>query len=242
MPGHVTPDDLAALVAARHQFGTVLVVGLTGSVAAGKSILAGQVAAALAGELRVEVVSTDAWLLPNAVLGARGLTMRKGFPESYDAAGLAALPAALRAGPVTVAGYSHRTYDVDPALARTTGPADIVIIEGLGFADSDQTARGIADAVDFLVYLDADEDDLAHWFIERFMGFWHAAADDPDSFYARFRAMEAPAARGFAGMIWQTINLANLREHIISVRPRADIVVLKHRDHRLSYAAGTTNP
>lgn len=208
--------------------GEVLVVGLTGSVAAGKSTLAKQIADALAGQHRVEVVATDAWLLPNAVLDTRGLTLRKGFPESYDRDALAALPAAIRRGPVTVPGYSHDRYDVDPSLARSIAPPDLLILEGLGFS-----GPGVADHVDVLIYLDADEADLEHWFLNRFMRLWHAAADDPASFYARFRSLDEAAARDFGRMVWQTINLPNLRDHISHAKPRSDIVIGKRRDHAL---------
>lgn len=232
MAAPITADALAARLAAAVAPGTVHVVGLTGSVAAGKSTLAGQIADALAPTHRVAVVSTDAWLLPNAVLDARGLTLRKGYPESYDGEALAALPDAIRRGPVTVPGYSHVIYDVDPALARTIDPPDVLILEGLGFGGA------VADAVDSLVYLDAAEADLEHWFLDRFMGFWHAAADDPASFYTRFRSMDEPGARDFGRMVWQTINLPNLRDHIAPVLARADVVVRKARDHGLVMVRG----
>ncbi|WP_426163517.1 type I pantothenate kinase [Sandarakinorhabdus sp. DWP1-3-1] len=228
----ITAADLAGRLAAAARPGDVHVVGLTGSVAAGKSTLANQIADALAPTHRVEVVSTDGWLLPNAVLDARGLTLKKGCPESYDAAALMALPAAIRRGPVTVPGYSHIIYDVDPALARTIEPPDLLVLEGLGFAGP------VAGAVDTLVYLDAAEADLEHWFLARFMAFWHAAADDPTSFYARFRNMDEAGARDFGRMVWQTINLPNLREHIAPVAARADVLVAKGRDHMLALVRG----
>lgn len=228
----ITAADLAGRLAATATPGAVHVVGLTGSVAAGKSTLAAQVAAALAPTHRVDVVSTDAWLLPNAVIDARGLTLKKGYPESYDAAALAALPVAIRHGPVTVPGYSHIIYDVDPALARTIAPPDILILEGLGFAGP------VAATLDTLVYLDAAEADLEHWFLERFMAFWHAAADDPTSFYVRFRNLDAAAARDFGRMVWQTINLPNLRAHIAPLQAHADLVVAKARDHALALVRG----
>jgi type I pantothenate kinase len=92
----VSPADLAARIAARHRLGETLVVGITGSVAVGKTTLARQIAEALPTDLQVEIVSTDGFLKPNAVLEAQGLSMRKGFPESYDVdamlAALTALP------------------------------------------------------------------------------------------------------------------------------------------------------
>ncbi|MFZ4604820.1 MAG: hypothetical protein ACOYM5_01055 [Caulobacter sp.] len=202
-------------------------VGLTGSVAAGKSTLANALKAALEPGLAVEVVSTDGFLWPNAVLAGRGTLMRKGYPETYDQDGLAAAVAALRAGPAVFPGYSHTIYDIDPALSRTVPPPDILILEGLGLADK-------AAGLDLLVYLDAGEADLEDWFARRFVDFWRAAEHDPASFYARFRAMTEPEAEAFArSMVWGQMNLPNLREHIILARDAADIVVRKRADHSL---------
>lgn len=228
-PRPIDASALAALIAARLPAGRPAVIGLTGSVAAGKSTLAQALAAGFAPPATVAVVGTDAWLLPNAELEARGLALKKGYPESFDAAALAALPAALRAGPVTIPGYSHRVYDVDPALARRLDPPDVLILEGLGFA-----GPGIADHVDMLVYLDAAADDLEHWFLARFMAYWYAAADDPTSFYVRFRSLTVAEAEAFGRMVWATINKPNLDDHIVQARDRADIVIGKARNHSLT--------
>lgn len=234
MTGRATsPEALAGLIAAAHRPGTVRVVGLTGSVAAGKSTLAAQIAGALGAALRVEQVATDGFLLPNAVLEARGLLLRKGFPESYDVSALRDTLHAARAGAVRIPGYSHSLYDIDPALGRTIDRPDILLVEGLGFAP-DAGGETAADALDSLLYLDAAEADLEHWFLERFMRLWHAAATDPASFYNNFRHMDEAQARAFARTaVWEGINLPNLRDHISTVQPRADILVRKSRDHRL---------
>ncbi|MDO9222195.1 MAG: hypothetical protein Q7U20_00610 [Caulobacter sp.] len=204
-----------------------MVVGVTGSVAAGKSTLCGALKAALEPALRVEVVSTDGFLWPNAVLAERGTLMRKGYPETYDMDGLAAALRGLREGPVAVPGYSHVIYDVDPALGREITPPDILILEGLGLSPRPA-------GLDLLVYLDAGEADLEDWFARRFMDFWRAAEHDPALFYARFRGMSGPEADAFArSMVWGRMNLPNLREHIILARDEADIVVRKQADHGL---------
>lgn len=203
------------------------VVGLTGSVAAGKSTLATALKTALEPTLTVEVVSTDGFLWPNAVLSGRGTLMRKGYPETYDQDGLRTALTALRAGPAVFPGYSHVIYDIDPALSRTVAPPDILILEGLGLADK-------AAGLDLLVYLDADEANLEDWFARRFVDFWRAAEHDPTSFYARFRGMTEAEAGAFArGVVWQQMNLPNLREHIILARDAADVVVRKQADHGL---------
>lgn len=205
----------------------VLVAGVTGSVAAGKSTLCAALKAALEPGLRVEVIATDGFLWPNAVLAGRGLLMRKGYPETYDMEGLAKALSGLRQGPVAVPGYSHLICDIDPALSREIAPPDILLLEGLGLSPR-------PDGLDLLVYLDADEADLEDWFTDRFMDFWQAAETDPSSFYTRFRSMTEPEAEAFArSMVWTQMNLPSLREHIIGVRDEADIVVRKRRDHSL---------
>jgi type I pantothenate kinase len=226
----ITPAALAARLAAHRRPGETLVVGITGAVAVGKSTLARQLAEALAPAGHVEILSTDGFLKPNAVLEVEGLLMRKGFPESFDAPAMVAALAGIKSGPVTVPAYSHAIYDVDPAAARTISGADIVLVEGLGLAPD---ADGPRPPLDLLVYIDSDEADVLGWFLDRFMGLWAAAADDPGSFYARFRHMSEAEAREFAVQVWNGINRPNWLEHIAKARPAADIVVKKAAGHGL---------
>lgn len=209
-----------------------LIVGITGAVAAGKSTLARQLAEAIGawpGAPKVEIVGTDGFLLDNATLEARGALNRKGFPESYDGAGMRAALAAIRQGPASFPGYSHTLYDIDSGLARRIEPPDVLIVEGLGLHEG-AAALGL----DALIYLDADEADLAAWFAERFVGLWRAAEHDPASFYARFRSMDEAQVRAFAvDVVWGGINLPNLREHIVKARAVADLVVSKRADHAI---------
>jgi type I pantothenate kinase len=226
----ITPAALAARLAAHRQPGETLVVGITGAVAVGKTTLARQLAEALAPAGHVEIVSTDGFLKPNAVLEAQGLMMRKGFPESFDAPAMAAALAGLKSGAVTVPAYSHAIYDVDPAAGRTISGADVVLVEGLGLAPGEMGQRP---PLDLLVYIDTEEADVLGWFLDRFMGLWEAAADDPASFYARFRHMTEAQARDFAVQVWNGINRPNWLEHIARAKPVADIVVKKAADHGL---------
>ena len=227
----VSPADLAVRIATHRRPGETLVVGITGSVAVGKTTLARQIAEALPAGLNVEIVSTDGFLKPNSVLEAAGLSMRKGFPESYDRAAMAAALAGLKHGAVKVPAYSHTSYDVDPAAARTITGADVVLVEGLGLAPD---AAGQRPPLDLLIYIDADEDDIIAWFLARFMGLWDAAASDPSRFYARFRHMSEGEARQCALSVWDGINRPNWLEHIALARLVADIVVVKALDHSLS--------
>jgi type I pantothenate kinase len=225
MPGL---DDVAQLIRLRRGARTPFIVGITGAVAVGKSTLAASLQKVIAGgpeALSLEVVCTDGFLLDNATLEARGLTLRKGFPESYDAEALRRTLAEVRQGPASFPGYSHVTYDIDPALARCIAPPDVLIVEGLGLHEP------AAVGLDALLYLDAEEALLETWFTERFVQLWLDAERDPTSFYARFRHMRAEEVRALAVHVWQTINLPNLREYISRARDRADWIVRKGPGH-----------
>jgi type I pantothenate kinase len=208
-----------------------LVVGLTGAVASGKSTFAGQLQAALVeAGLETEIVCTDGFLMPNARLTELGILDQKGFPPSYDTPALHAALAAIRTGPASFPAYSHVLYDIDPSLARTVAPPDVLIVDGLNLH---HRAAGGPDPLDLLIYLDADEALLEAWFLARFMGLYEAAEHDPASFYARFRPLGREGTEGVARQVWQAINLKNLREHIVTARARADLVVRKGEGHAI---------
>ena len=232
--------DIGALLRGRRPAGAPYVVAITGGVAAGKSVLAAELAndvAAWPEQPSVEIVCTDGFLFDNATLEARGLSMRKGFPESYDMAAMRAALAGIRVGPAQFPGYSHTIYDVDPALARDLAPPDVLIVDGLGLSVDHGAAPDGRRLIDVLIYLDAEEADLELWFTDRLLGLWRAAEHDPTSFYARFRHLDEAGARDFARRVWEGINLPNLRDHISFGRDIADIVVRKRRDHAIAAIA-----
>jgi len=219
------------------------IVGVTGAVASGKSTLS----AALRAELEawperpaVELVCTDGFLHPNQALDALGLTARKGFPESYDTDALRRALESVRLGPAVFPAYSHVAYDVDPALARRIDRPDVLIIEGLSLDLGGETAGDRL--VDVLIYLDAEEQDIEHWFVQRFLGLWQAAEHDPTSFYARFRGLDREQVARVARTVWEQVNLPNLRDHIVKARGRADIIVRKRLDHGIDAVTGAAQP
>lgn len=228
MPQIDLTEVVARLTARRPASGTY-VVGITGAVAAGKSVFARALTEHLAaGGATVELVATDGFLFSNARLAEMDLSNQKGFPPSYDHAALRAALETVRQGPTVFPGYSHVTYDVDPAMARTIDRPDVLVIEGLNLAPTH--GRSL---IDSLIYLDAPEYDLEAWYITRFLGLWEAAEHDPTSFYARFRGMSRPEVEGLARMVWEKVNLKNLREHILQARDQADLVVRKGPGHQI---------
>ena len=224
-------DEVAGLVAReRSRRGrSPYLVAMTGGVAAGKSTLAAALAERLT-PARVEVVTTDGFLHPNAVLAARGLTERKGFPESYDRERLVSFLGALSASETEVRApvYSHLRYDVVPGAEQRVRDTDIVVVEGLGLLHDDDRPF-----FDCTVYVDAAEDDLERWFLDRMLTLRRAAADEPDAFYHAFVAMSEGDTLSVGRAAWRLINGANLREHILPLRDRADIVIEKGPAHQI---------
>ena len=206
-----------------------MLVGIAGGVGVGKSTAAAFVRAHLdAASVPVEVVCTDAFLLPNAELEARGISMRKGFPESFDAPAFDACLTALEAGRsgVQIPVYSHATYDLAPGEVQVLGPADVVIVEGVNALQSP-----VVEHLDLAVYIDADESDMRLWFVDRFLAFCEAAVADETSFYRGFAGMTRDQQREIAEWTWREINAVNLRDHIAPSRARATRVLTKQRDH-----------
>src|SRR3954465_9244456 len=103
---------------------TPFVIGIAGSVSGGKATRARLLALLLARwpqHPRVELVTTDGFLWPNAELDRRGLMARKGFPESYDRRALLRFVTEVKAGraEVTAPVYSHLVYDILPEEGLT---------------------------------------------------------------------------------------------------------------------------
>ncbi|MFO7589490.1 MAG: type I pantothenate kinase [Acidimicrobiia bacterium] len=221
---------LAALAGAAAGRAAPAVVGIAGAVASGKSTLARAVADALvASGTSASVVTTDGFLLPNAVLAARGLTMHKGFPESYDVDALVGFVDAFHAGApdVRVPVYSHVTYDVEPGPGLLLGPCQVAVVEGVN------TLGALAGRLDLAVYLDAAEADLERWYVHRFRVLCAEARADPSSFYRTFVSMAPDEVDAIALSTWRGINLVNLRDHILPTRDLADVVVTKGSDHQV---------
>ena len=212
------------------------VIGIAGSVAVGKSTASRVLKALLShwpSHPQVDLVTTDGFLLPQRDLEARELTQRKGFPESYDVRRLLRFLADIKSGLPEVAApvYSHLAYDIVPGEYQTVHQPDIVIVEGLNVLQTGPHTMFVSDFFDFSIYVDANESDIEHWYVERFMKLRATVFQDPSSYFHRYAGLSAADAEAAARRIWQPINLVNLRENVLPTRERAHVVLEKGRDH-----------
>lgn len=219
------------------------VIGVAGSVAVGKSTFARVLRALLArwpDHPHVDLVTTDGFLYPNAVLEERGLLQRKGFPESYDVRRLVQFMADIKAGASVVQApvYSHQSYDIVSGEYQVVDRPDIVIIEGLNMLQTGDGGGGrarvfVSDFFDFSIYIDADEQDIEAWYVSRFQALRETVFRDPKSYFHRFSSLTDHEALETARDIWRSINGVNLRENILPTRDRARLVLEKGADHTI---------
>src|SRR3954447_4243518 len=224
------------------------IIGVGGSVAVGKSTTARVLQALLArwpNVPKVDLVTTDGFLYPNAILEREDLMEKKGFPESYDLPALLRFLTDVKAGkrPARAPIYSHLIYDVMPNQWIEVDRPDILIVEGLNVLQTGRLPKDgkaipfVSDFFDFSVYLDADESVLKSWYVDRFLTLRGTAFRNPKSYFHRYSRLSDEEAVETATSIWTRINLTNLHENILPTRQRADLILKKGESHLVEEVA-----
>ncbi len=221
---------------------TPFIIGVAGSVAVGKSTTARILKELLArwpSSPKVDLITTDGFLLPNKELRNRNIMERKGFPESYDVGAILRFLSAIKAGEKDVHAplYSHLIYDVLDDQTQVISQPDILVFEGINvlqvsdLPEGGRTVPFVSDFFDFSIYIDADDTLIREWYVERFMRLRETAFRDPNSFFHRYSELSADEARAIAEGLWSSINMKNLYQNILPTRPRADLILRKGSDH-----------
>ena len=217
------------------------IIGVAGSVAVGKSTTSRVLKALLShwpSHPKVDLVTTDGFLIPQRELESQGLAHRKGFPESYDVRRLLRFLADVKSGlpEISAPVYSHLAYDIVPGEFQTVTQPDILIVEGLNVLQTGSHQKKwptmfVSDFFDFSIYVDANESDIEQWYIERFLKLRATVFQNPSSYFHRYASLSHVEAESTARRIWETINLVNLRQNVLPTRERAHLVLEKGRDH-----------
>jgi len=245
-------ERTGALFSASHEFlglggsRTPFVIGIAGSVAVGKSTtsrLLAELLRRLPSRPKVDLVTTDGFLFPNARLTELGLLDRKGYPESYDQRALLQFVMDVKSGmpEVEVPVYSHNEYDIVPGRFITVSRPDILIVEGLNVLQPPRIRRdgsaglAVSDFFDFSVYVDAADSDVRDWYLARFMKLRETAFRDPNSYFVRFSSLSQQEAERTALTFWDSINGPNLDLNIRPTRARATTILRKGSDHQVSW-------
>jgi type I pantothenate kinase len=233
-------DSTSAFLGERSK-PTPFVIGVAGSVAVGKSTIARLLRELLArwdDTPRVELMTTDGFLLPNAELERRGIMERKGFPESYDRRALLRFVSNVKSGAAEVRApfYSHLSYDIVPDAEVVVRRPDVLIVEGLNVLQPPAPGHRLAvsDLFDFTIYVDARTSDIATWYVDRFLRLQRGAFTNPKSYFHRYASLTEDAAVARARELWSTINEPNLVHNILPTRARASLVLRKKADHTVS--------
>ncbi|MEO3808913.1 type I pantothenate kinase [Sphaerisporangium sp. B11E5] len=215
------------------------ILGIAGSVAVGKSTTARLLHTLLARwpeHPRVDLITTDSFLYPNKVLEERGISHRKGFPESYDRRALVRFVADVKAGAEEVRApvYSHLEYDIVPGASQTVRRPDILIVEGLNVLQpAPPAALAVNDYFDFSIYVDARVEDIRAWYVDRFHKLRRTAFADPKSYFSYIADLSEEDATRFAKQVWRDVNELNLVENIAPTRGRAGLILYKGPDHSI---------
>ena len=217
------------------------IIGIAGSVAVGKSTTARvlqKVLSFLPDRPKVELVTTDGFLYPNKKLVERSILNRKGFPESYNTRLLLKFLANMKSGDCyqEIPVYSHLEYDILTDEKQVIDYPDILIVEGINVLQVNSQAKKnsgvyVSDYFDYSIYVDAKEKNIRKWYVSRFETLWKTAFQNETSYFHKYANLNLMQSKSTALNIWKEINLPNLERNILPTRYRADMLLVKGKNH-----------
>ena len=240
MDNFKTWHDTRAMFLQRPAQRTPFIIGISGSVAVGKSTTARLLEVLLSHFFegyKVRMITTDGFLYPNRILKKKHLMRIKGFPESYDMPKLIKFLNAVKTCQHEVKSpvYSHQVYDVIPHRYDIIDRPDVLIIEGINVLQLPSNQQlYVSDFTDFSIYIDARAALIEKWYLDRFKKLMKTAFQDPSNFYYHYAHAEPQKAIQMAKNVWERVDLPNLKENILPTRSRADFIIHKTDHHRIN--------
>lgn len=213
------------------------IIGISGSVAVGKSTTARLLQVLLSRtypDLKVHLMTTDGFIYSNQELKRRNLFERKGFPESYNMNLLTNFLQDVMSGKEDIVYplYSQELSDIVPGEYGHVKQPDILIIEGINTLQLPTNGQIVtSDFFDFSIYIDAAEELIEEWFMQRFVRVLELNKNNPNNFYYKMANGPREDALQLAQETWQMVNLVNLREYIAPTKQRASLVLHKTEGH-----------
>ena len=120
----------------------------------------------------------------------------------------------------------------------TVNQPDILIVEGLNVLQTGRAKAGeqqvfVSDYFDFSVYIDAKEEHIQQWYVDRFLALRHTVFNQPGAYFSHYAGLSESEAKETAVRIWRDINQVNLVENILPSRQRAKLILRKGETHAI---------
>ncbi|WDR80531.1 type I pantothenate kinase [Candidatus Purcelliella pentastirinorum] len=229
----------------KNKNSTPYIIGITGSVASGKTTLAQTIKIFLKKYLKKKItnISTDNFLYSNKKLEKKKITHKKGFPESYNFKNLMKFlqKVKLKKEKIKIPKYSHLNYDIIKNKHIKINKTDILILEGLNILQiksyqqqKNKQKKILSDLINFSIYVHAPEKFLKKWYKDRLLNLYKNRNQYKECFLKKFNNLTKKELFNQLTLIWNTINKLNLTKNILPTKERATLILNKTYNHKIN--------